>query len=91
MLLKSINSIKIKKGTSGDLKREKANAGNNTMILPSGFSKPQSNKVLNKSLLGQNEEDDYLMWIENDVVRRAANIDDKKKAMSLKRKSDNLD
>ena len=91
MLLKSINSIKVRKGGLGDQKKQRLNFGNNTMILPSSLKKPEQNQILNKSLLGHDEEDDYLMWIEHDVKQRAANIEIQKKAMSLKRKSDNLD
>ena len=35
MLLKSINSIKVRKGGLGDQKKQRQNFGNNTMILPS--------------------------------------------------------
>lgn len=78
MLLKSINSIKTKKVNSEDPKKQRANLGNNTMIVPSSQKKSAQNQVLNKSLLGQDEEDDYLMWIEDDLKQRAAKFQDEK-------------
>jgi len=77
MLLKSINTIKAKKGSEEDPKRQRANLVNNTMIVPSSFKKPAQSQALNKSLLGQDEEDDYLMWIEQDMKQRAAEFQDK--------------
>jgi hypothetical protein len=89
MLLKTINGIKSRKGTGGSGKKSRKGGANHTMILNNKAPKSEPFN-LNRSLLGADKKESYLIGLERELELKKEAIEKRKLALELGNEANDL-